>query len=61
VTFAGIEKVLMIAKGKAVEKRVRTGRRMGEAIEVVEGVSAGERVIVKPGNLVSGQSVTLVN
>jgi RND family efflux transporter MFP subunit len=61
VTFAGIEKVLTIAKGKAVEKRVRTGRRMGEAIEIVEGVSAGERVIVKPGNLVAGQSVTLVN
>jgi RND family efflux transporter MFP subunit len=61
VTFAGIEKVLMIAKGKAVEKRVRTGRRMGEAIEIVEGLSVGERVIVKPGNLVSGQSVTLVN
>jgi RND family efflux transporter MFP subunit len=61
VTFAGIEKVLTIAEGKVVEKRVRTGRPMGEAVEVIEGVSAGERVIVKPGNLVSGQAVTLVN
>jgi RND family efflux transporter MFP subunit len=61
VTFAGIEKVLMIAEGKAVEKRVRTGRRVGKTTEIIEGVAAGERVIVKPGNLVSGQSVTLVN
>jgi RND family efflux transporter MFP subunit len=61
VTFAGIEKVLTIAEGKVVEKRVRTGRPMGEAVEVIEGVAAGDRVIVKPGNLVSGQAVTLVN
>jgi RND family efflux transporter MFP subunit len=61
VTFAGIEKVLTVADGKAVEKRVRTGRRMGEAVEIREGVSVGERVIVKPGNLVSGEPVTLVN
>jgi RND family efflux transporter MFP subunit len=61
VTFAGIEKVLMVADGKAVEKRVRTGRRMGDAVEIREGVSVGERVIVKPGNLVSGEPVTLVN
>ncbi len=61
VTFAGIEKVLTVAEGKVVEKRVRTGRPRGEAVEVTEGVSAGDRVIVKPGNLVSGQAVTLVN
>jgi RND family efflux transporter MFP subunit len=61
VTFAGIEKVLTVAEGKAVEKRVRTGRRMGENVEVTEGVVAGDSVIVKPGNLVAGQAVTLVN
>jgi RND family efflux transporter MFP subunit len=61
VTFAGIEKVLTVADGKAVEKRVRTGRSVGEAVEVTEGVSAGDRVIVRPGNLVSGEPVFLVN
>jgi RND family efflux transporter MFP subunit len=61
VTFAGIEKVLTIAEGKVIEKRVRTGRPVGDAVEIIEGVSAGQRVIVKPGNLVSGQAVTVVN
>lgn len=61
VIFAGIEKVLAVAEGKAVEKRVRTGRRIGDAVEITEGVSPGDRVIVKPGNLVAGQAVTLVN
>jgi multidrug efflux pump subunit AcrA (membrane-fusion protein) len=61
VTFAGIEKVLTVAEGKAVEKRVRTGRRLGSAVEVTEGISAGDRVVVKPGNLVAGQPVALAN
>jgi RND family efflux transporter MFP subunit len=61
VTFAGIEKVLSVTNGKTVEKRVRTGRRAGEAVEIVDGVMAGERVILNPGNLVSGQPVTVVN
>ncbi|HWO42538.1 MAG TPA: efflux RND transporter periplasmic adaptor subunit, partial [Candidatus Eisenbacteria bacterium] len=55
VTFAGIEKVLTVADGKAVERRVRTGRRLAEGVEITEGVEAGEAVIVKPGNLVAGQ------
>jgi RND family efflux transporter MFP subunit len=61
IAFAGIEKVLTVAEGKAVEKRVRTGRSVGEAVEITEGVSAGDRVIVRPGNLVSGEPVVLVN
>lgn len=61
ITFAGIEKVLMVVEGKAVEKRVRTGRRIGEQVEVTEGIVAGNQVIVQPGNLVAGQPVTVVN
>jgi RND family efflux transporter MFP subunit len=61
VTFAGIEKVLTVAEGQAVEKRVRTGRRLGEQIEITEGIAAGNQVIVEPGNLVSGQPVKVVN
>jgi RND family efflux transporter MFP subunit len=61
ITFAGIEKVLLVVKGKAVEKRVRTGRRIGEQVEVIEGIVAGNQVIVQPGNLVAGEPVTVVN
>jgi RND family efflux transporter MFP subunit len=61
INFAGIEKVLMVVGGKAVEKRVRTGRRIGEQLEVIEGIVVGNQVIVQPGNLVAGQPVAIVN
>jgi RND family efflux transporter MFP subunit len=60
VTFAGIEKILTVAKGSAVEKRVRTGRRIENHVEIVEGVTPGEQVVVQPGNLVGGQPVQIV-
>lgn len=61
VSFAGIEKVLAVEDGKAVEKRVRTGRRAGERVEILEGAAAGDTVVLEPGNLVGGQPVTVVN
>jgi RND family efflux transporter MFP subunit len=60
VTFAGIAKVLSVKDGKSVEKRVQTGRREGDLIEIAEGVKAGELVVVEPGNLVGGQPVTII-
>ncbi len=59
VTFAGVEKVLTVAKGKVVEVRVRTGRKLGDRMEVVSGLDAGTPVIVPPGNLTAGQAVVL--
>lgn len=59
VVFAGIEKVLTVRDGRAVEKRVTTGRREGDRVEIVEGLAAGEPVVVEPGNLVGGQPVTV--
>jgi RND family efflux transporter MFP subunit len=59
VTFAGLERVITIANGKAVEKPVKTGVREDARIEIVEGLDAGETVIVKPGNLAAGQAVTV--
>jgi RND family efflux transporter MFP subunit len=61
VSFAGIDKLLTVEGGKAVEKRVRTGRRAGERVEILEGVAAGDTVVLEPGNLVGGQPVTVVN
>lgn len=57
VTFAGVSKVLGVADGRVVEKRVRLGRRAGDQVEVLDGVAAGDPVIVEPGNLTAGQAV----
>jgi RND family efflux transporter MFP subunit len=61
VTFAGIEKVITVQNGKAVEKPITTGRRNAEFTEIVAGISVGEKVIVDPGNLQSGQAVEVVD
>ena len=58
VTFAGIEKVIVVENGKAVEKPVTTGRRGPDWVEIKAGVNVGQSVVVDPGNLQSGQSVT---
>jgi RND family efflux transporter MFP subunit len=58
VTFAGIEKVITIEGGKAVEKVVMTGRRGEDWVEIKSGIDVGQKVIVNPGNLQSGQAVS---
>ncbi|HEX3558387.1 MAG TPA: efflux RND transporter periplasmic adaptor subunit [Pyrinomonadaceae bacterium] len=60
VTFAGIEKVITVEDGKAREKPVTTGRRADTWTEVLSGVGVGEPVVVDPGNLQSGQAVSVV-
>ena len=60
VTFAGIEKVIIVQNGKALEKPITTGRRNGDLTEVIAGVNVGDQVIVEPGNLQSGQAVQVV-
>jgi multidrug efflux pump subunit AcrA (membrane-fusion protein) len=60
VTFAGIEKVIVVQNGKALEKPITTGRRNGEWTEIVAGINLGEKVIIDPGNLQSGQAVEVV-
>jgi RND family efflux transporter MFP subunit len=61
VTFAGIEKVLVVQNGKALEKPITTGRRNGEFTEIVSGINVGEKVIIEPGNLQTGQDVQVVD
>jgi RND family efflux transporter MFP subunit len=60
VTFAGIEKVIVVQNGKALEKPITTGRRNGDWTEIVAGVNVGDQVIVDPGNLQSGMAVEVV-
>ena len=57
VTFAGVQKVLTVRDGKAREQRIRTGRRDGDQVEVVDGLSRGDIVIRSPGDLVDGVPV----
>jgi RND family efflux transporter MFP subunit len=61
VIFAGIEKVIVVQNGKALEKPITTGRRNGDLTEIVAGVNVGEQVIVDPGNLQSGMAVQVVD
>jgi RND family efflux transporter MFP subunit len=59
VVFAGVEKVLVVRGGKTAELRVQTGRRLGEEIEILEGLKRGESVVDRPGNLTGGQAVSV--
>jgi len=56
-TFAGVTKVMSVADGRVVERRVRVGRRVGDRVEVLEGLSAGEPVVDEPGSLTAGQAI----
>ncbi len=60
VTFAGIEKVFVVQDGLAVEKRVTTGDRGPDWVEVVAGLKQGETVVRLPGSLQTGQKVTVL-
>ena len=57
VTFAGIDKVILVEGGKALEKAVTLGRRGSDWVEIKAGVNVGQSVVVDPGNLQSGQAV----
>lgn len=56
-TFAGVEKVFVIADGQAVERRVTTGDRGPGWVEITAGLRAGEAVIREPAGLVAGAPV----
>ncbi len=58
VTFAGIEKVITAKEGRAEERRIRTGRRVGDKVEILEGLASGEMFVSAPGNLSGGQPIS---
>jgi len=59
LVFAGVEKVIVVRDGRTAEVRVQTGRRLGEEIEILDGLKRGQSVVDKPGNLTGGQPVTV--
>lgn len=61
VTFAGLEKVVAVKDGKATEKTVTTGRRDGNWVEILSGLSAGETIVLDPAGIRTGQAVAVAN
>ena len=59
VVFAGVEKLLVVRDGKVHEQRIRTGVRVGDRVEILEGVSPGDVIILTPGGLADGSPVTI--
>jgi RND family efflux transporter MFP subunit len=60
-TFAGIEKVVVVKEGKAVEKNVTTGRRGPDWIEIISGLDAGETAVLDPAGIRTGQPLEVAN
>ncbi len=59
ITFAGLEKVIVVQDGRAEERNITTGRRGPDWVEVRSGLKAGELVVLEPGNLRTGEAVTV--
>jgi membrane fusion protein (multidrug efflux system) len=53
VTFAGVSKVFTVADGKAVERKIETGQRVGDLVEIVRGMDNPEPVILEGKNRVA--------
>ncbi len=54
VKFAGIDKVFLAEQDLAVERRVKVGRSEAARIEVLEGLKAGDSLVLDPGKLQGG-------
>lgn len=59
VQFAGLEKIFLLQDGKALEKRILTGRQTSDAAEVLSVLPADALVVLDPGNLQNGQPITV--
>ena len=54
------QSVFLVKDHSASEVRVRTGERIGDMVEVIEGVKAGDKVVVSPPkNLKSGSKISV--
>ena len=57
IEFAGLTKVVTVKNGKAHEVVVKAGQKVGDRVEIVSGLAAGDKVVAKPGSLRQGQAV----
>jgi HlyD family secretion protein len=59
VTFAGLQKVILVQAGKAIEQTVTTGTLQAGRIEITSGLNPGDQIVRTPGNLQQGQPVRI--
>ena len=58
-TEAGVSQVFVIRNDRAEQRFVQVGREAGGRVEVLRGLQAGERVVVRPpAGLADGSVVT---
>jgi RND family efflux transporter MFP subunit len=57
VTFAGLQKVILVDQEKAVERPVTTGEARAGRVEILTGLVATDSVVQEPGSLQQGQPV----
>jgi RND family efflux transporter MFP subunit len=59
-SFAGIEKIFVVQEGKVTERIVRSGSRLDNFVEIVEGIREGELVATSNlGSLQQGREVSV--
>jgi RND family efflux transporter MFP subunit len=60
IPFGQMDKVFVVEDGKAKLRLVRTGSQSGDLVEILAGITDGDRVIVENNTLLtSGQPVTV--
>jgi membrane fusion protein (multidrug efflux system) len=60
LNVAGIEKVFVVENGKVAERIVRSGVRMGDEVEILEGLNEGDLVArSNMGSLQQGREVSV--
>jgi RND family efflux transporter MFP subunit len=61
MTFAGIEKVVRVRDGRALEEVIATGRSGPGWVEILSDLKAGDQVILDPAGLRTGHPVVVGN
>jgi len=60
LNVSGIEKVFVIENGKVAERVVRSGVRLANVVEIVDGLTAGEQIAKSNlGSLQQGREVSI--
>jgi multidrug efflux pump subunit AcrA (membrane-fusion protein) len=59
IVFAASRRCWWCVPARPAEVRVQTGRRLGDTIEILDGLKKGEQVVDSPGNLAGGAAVSI--